>query len=65
MFVYALAKGVRKHYLGHQYLPVAQKGYREALSNASSRLNRAEKMNLEGTVSVRRARREPISRREL
>ena len=51
MFVYALAKGVRKHYLGRQYLPVAQKGYRGIVTRFI-KTEPGGKMNLEGTVSV-------------
>jgi unsaturated rhamnogalacturonyl hydrolase len=51
MFVYALAKGVRRGYLSASYLDVARRGYRGILArfvkeDASGRLN------LEGTVSV-------------
>ena len=51
MFVYALAKGVRRGYLPASYLDVARRGYRGILArfvkeDASGRLN------LEGTVSV-------------
>jgi unsaturated rhamnogalacturonyl hydrolase len=51
MFVYALAKGVRKRYLPPGYMQVAKKGYRGILkefitTDANGRLN------LEGTVNV-------------
>lgn len=51
MFVYALAKGVRRGYLPASYLDVVRRGYRGILArfvkeDASGRLN------LEGTVSV-------------
>lgn len=51
MFVYALAKGVRKGYLAPPYLRVAQKGY----NGIVKRFIRTEPggiTNLEGTVSV-------------
>lgn len=51
MFVYALAKGVRKGYLAAPYLDVAQKGYsgivKRFIRNGPDGLT-----NLEGTVSV-------------
>lgn len=51
MFVYALAKGVRKGYLPGPYLKVAQKGYR-GIVNRFIKIEPGGQMNLEGTVSV-------------
>lgn len=51
MFVYALAKGVRKGYLSPGYLGVAQKGYRGILRRFA-RTNARGQFDLEGTVSV-------------
>lgn len=51
MFVYALAKGVRKGYLPQSFMAAANKGYaglkKEFISTAG-----AERVNLNGTVSV-------------
>jgi len=51
MFVYALAKGVRKGYLAGPYLQVAEKGY-SAIVKRFIRTEPGGQMNLEGTVSV-------------
>ncbi len=51
MFVYALAKGVRKGYLAPPYLRVAQKGY-QGIVKRFIRTEPGGQMNLEGTVSV-------------
>lgn len=50
MFVYALAKGVRLHYLPQNYLNVAKKGYHGILKNFIKEENGLT--NLYGTVSV-------------
>jgi unsaturated rhamnogalacturonyl hydrolase len=49
MFVYALAKGVRRGYLPDRYLPVAQKGY-ERILNRFVKTDANGQVNLEGTV---------------
>jgi unsaturated rhamnogalacturonyl hydrolase len=51
MFVYALAKGVRRNYLSARYLRVARKGYQGIEKNFVERLP-AGRVNLKGTVSV-------------
>jgi unsaturated rhamnogalacturonyl hydrolase len=51
MFVYALAKGVRKGYLPVNYLPVAQRGYR-AIVDRFVKTDANGQVNFEGTVSV-------------
>jgi unsaturated rhamnogalacturonyl hydrolase len=49
MFVYALAKGVRRGYLPDRYLPVAQKGY-QGILNRFVKTDASVQVNLEGTV---------------
>src|SRR3989440_200222 len=49
MFVYALAKGVRRGYLPDHYLPVAQKGY-QGILNRFVKTDANGQVNLEGTV---------------
>jgi len=49
MFVYALAKGVRRGYLPDRYLPVAQKGY-QGILNRFVKTDASGQVNLEGTV---------------
>jgi len=51
MFVYALAKGVRKRYLPATYLRVAESGYR-GIVKEFLRTDANGQLNLEGTVSV-------------
>ncbi len=51
MFVYALAKGVRKGYLPGSYLAVARKGYGGIVSRFIKTDGEGQ-VNLEGTVSV-------------
>lgn len=51
MFVYALAKGVRKGYLPSTYLPVAEKGYKGIISKFIE-TDANGQVNLNGTVSV-------------
>ena len=51
MFVYALAKGVRKGYLPFNYLSVAQRGYR-AIVDRFIKTDANGQVNFEGTVSV-------------
>jgi unsaturated rhamnogalacturonyl hydrolase len=51
MFVYALAKGVRKDYLPNSYLSVAQKGYR-GIVDRFIKTGANGQVNLEGTVNV-------------
>ncbi|HYH56320.1 MAG TPA: glycoside hydrolase family 88 protein, partial [Anseongella sp.] len=51
MFVYTLAKGVRKGYLPGSYLKTARSGYENILSRFISKAGRGL-INLEGTVSV-------------
>ena len=51
MFVYALAKGIRKGYLPASYFDVAQRGYRGIVSRFI-KADSAGQVNLEGTVSV-------------
>jgi unsaturated rhamnogalacturonyl hydrolase len=51
MFVYALAKGVRRTYLPARYLRVAQKGYQGIEKNFVETLPTGQ-VNLKGTVSV-------------
>jgi len=51
MFVYALAKGVRKGYLPASYLTVADKGYK-GIVNKFIETDATGQMNLNGTVSV-------------
>jgi unsaturated rhamnogalacturonyl hydrolase len=51
MFVYALAKGVRRGYLPASYLTVAQKGYRGIVSRFI-KTDANGQVSLEGTVSV-------------
>ena len=51
MFVYALAKGVRKDYLPANYRQVAEKGYRGILKEFV-KTDANGQLNLEGTVSV-------------
>src|SRR4030095_16372532 len=54
MFVYALAKGVRKGYLPDAYAAVAQKGYDGILDRfiKTDKTDPGGQTNLEGTVSV-------------
>ena len=49
MFVYTLAKGVRRGYLPDRYLPVAQKGY-QGILNRFVKTDASGPVNLEGTV---------------
>jgi unsaturated rhamnogalacturonyl hydrolase len=49
MFVYALAKGVRRGYLPDRYLSVAQKGY-QGILNRFVKTDASGQVNLEGTV---------------
>lgn len=51
MFVYALAKGVRKGYLPAAYLSIAQHGYKGIVSNMIESDANGQ-VNLNGTVSV-------------
>jgi len=51
MFVYALAKGVRKGYLPANYMQVAERGYRGILREFV-KTDAGGQTNLEGTVSV-------------
>jgi unsaturated rhamnogalacturonyl hydrolase len=51
MFVYALAKGVRKRYLPATYLRIAENGYR-GIVKEFLRTDANGQLNLEGTVSV-------------
>ena len=51
MFVYALAKGVRKGYLSHKYGAIAEKGY-QGIINKFIEIDSNGQMNLNGTVSV-------------
>jgi len=51
MFVYALAKGVRKGYLPATYLPVAQKGYKGLVEHFIKTDSNGQ-TNLDGTVAV-------------
>ena len=51
MFVYALAKGIRKGYLPASYFDVAQRGYRGIVSRFI-KTDSDGQVNLEGTVSV-------------
>jgi len=51
MFVYALAKGVRKGHLPGSYLGVAKKGYK-GITNQFIKTDANGQVNLEGTVSV-------------
>lgn len=49
MFVYTLAKGVRRGYLPDRYLPVARKGY-QGILNRFVKTDASGQVNLEGTV---------------
>lgn len=49
MFVYALAKGVRRGYLPDRYLSAAQKGY-QGILNRFVKTDASGQVNLEGTV---------------
>src|SRR5580765_9011422 len=49
MFVYTLAKGVRRGYLPDRYLSVAQKGY-QGILNRFVKTDASGQVNLEGTV---------------
>jgi unsaturated rhamnogalacturonyl hydrolase len=51
MFVYALAKGVRKGYLSASYMRVAENGYR-GIVKEFLRTDANGQLNLEGTVQV-------------
>ena len=51
MFVYALAKGVRKGYLPKKYLPVAERAYK-GIINKFIEVDADGQVNLNGTVSV-------------
>jgi unsaturated rhamnogalacturonyl hydrolase len=51
MFVYALAKGVRRNYLSKAYLSVARRGYKGILEHFVKTDARGQ-VNLEGTVGV-------------
>ena len=51
MFVYTLAKGVRKGYLSSTFLPVAQKGYKGIVDRFVRKSDDGQ-VNLEGTVAV-------------
>jgi unsaturated rhamnogalacturonyl hydrolase len=51
MFVYALAKGVRRNYLSKTYLSVARRGYKGILEHFVKTDARGQ-VNLEGTVGV-------------
>lgn len=51
MFVYAIAKGVRRGYLPNSYINVAQKGY-QGILNRFVEEDASGQVNLKGTVSV-------------
>ncbi len=51
MFVYTLAKGVRKGYLPAKYLPVAEKGYK-GITTKFLETDADGQLNLNGTVNV-------------
>ena len=51
MFVYALAKGVRKRYLPASYMKTANDGYRGILKEFV-KIDSTGRFNLEGTVAV-------------